>query len=40
MEIDIMRGKTLVGVDGDIGSDAVIFETNSGERFKMYHEQD
>jgi len=40
MDIDIMRGKTLVSVDGELRGKEVIFQTDSGEIYKMLHVQD
>jgi len=40
MDINILRGCILVGVDGEIKDTEVIFQTDFGARYKMYHEQD
>ena len=40
MDIDIMRGKTLVSVDGELRGKEVIFQTDSGEIYKMLRVQD
>ena len=40
MDIDILKGKTLVSIIGDIGGDEIIFQTDSGEKYKMYHMRD
>jgi len=40
MDIDILKGKTLVSVDGEIGGMEVVFQADSGERYKMLHVQD
>lgn len=33
-------GKTLVSVKGCVGDDEIVFTTEKGEEFKMYHAQD
>ena len=39
-DISILKGKTLTKIDGDKDSDELYFHTDSGECYKMYHEQD
>ena len=40
MDIDILKGKTLVSIIGDIGGKEIIFQTDSGEKYQMAHIQD
>ena len=35
-----LEGKILTKIDGTIGGSEMIFETNTGEVYKLYHEQD
>jgi hypothetical protein len=40
MKIDELLGKTLVEIIGKKGDEEVIFRTDNGEEYKMYHEQE
>jgi len=40
MSIELLLGKTLVSVIGGKGDDEIIFTTDSGEKYLMYHQQD
>ena len=40
MDIEILKGKTLVSVDGEIGGMEAVFQADSGERYKMLHVRD
>ncbi len=33
-------GKTLLRVEGEFGSEEILFTTTNGERYKLYHDQD
>ena len=35
-----LLGKTLTTVKGEVGGETVDFETDTGERFRLYHSQD
>jgi len=35
-----LLGKTLASVEGKVGGDEIVFVTDSGERFKLYHRSD
>lgn len=38
---DVLKGKTLKSVEGAVeGNDRIVFETEDGKRFLMYHAQD
>lgn len=40
MKIDILKGQTIVNIDGmEKHNDVIIFTLDNGKRFKMYHEQ-
>ena len=38
--VDVLEGKTLSGISGEVGDGEVVFVTTDGERYRMYHEQD
>ena len=38
--VDILKGKTLSSIDGEVGSDEIVFVTTDGERYRMFHDQD
>lgn len=40
VEFKDLLGKILVSVTGEIGGDDIIFVTDSGETYKLYHSQD
>jgi hypothetical protein len=40
LEVDVMVGKTMKSVTGEVGSEEVIFETVDGETFRLYHDRD
>ncbi len=39
-EFEILKGKTLTEIWGDIGDDEMFFRTTEGETYKLYHNQD
>lgn len=40
MKIDILKGQTIVNIDGmEKHNDVIIFTLDNGKRFKMYHDQ-
>ncbi len=38
--IEILKGKTLTAVEVNSNNDEILFTTDTGEKYKMYHEQD
>jgi hypothetical protein len=38
--VDVLKGKTLSSITGEVGSDEIVFVTTDGERYCMLHEQD
>jgi hypothetical protein len=40
MNIKELLGKTLKSATGKVGGDEIIFETEDGEKYKLYHRQD
>jgi len=38
--VDVLKGKTLSSISGDVGGDEIVFVTTDGERYRMLHEQD
>lgn len=38
--IEILKGKTLTTVEVNNNNDEILFTTDTGEKYKMYHEQD
>lgn len=40
VEFNELVGKTLISVRGEKGDDEIVFETDSGEVYKLYHSQD
>ena len=40
MKFEELKGKTLVKIDGKIGDDEMVFTTDSGSKYKLYHAQD
>lgn len=41
MKFEDLKGKVLNAIEGlSVGSDKVVFETNEGRRYEMYHSQD
>ena len=38
--VDVLKGKTLSSITGEVGDGEVVFVTTDGERYRMYHEQD
>lgn len=39
-EFKDLKGKTLTSIIGKVGDDEMTFETDSEERYRLYHEQD
>lgn len=39
-EFQELTGKTLVKIDGKVGDDSIVFRTDNGEEYMLYHEQD
>ena len=37
--VNVLMGKTLSSITGDIGCYEIVFKTTDGETYKMYHEQ-
>ncbi len=35
-----LLGKTLTAVTGEVGGDEMVFTTNTGDSFRLYHQQD
>jgi len=40
VKFETLLGKTLVEIEGDVGAEAVVFTTEGGEKFMLYHEPD
>lgn len=40
LEFEVLKGKTLVKIEGGVGDDSMKFTTSDGEAFELYHEQD
>lgn len=40
MKINELEGKTLKSITGKVGDDEIIFETEDGKKYRMYHPQD
>lgn len=40
VSFDILKDRTLTKITGKVGDDEMIFETDDGRKFKMYHSQD
>jgi hypothetical protein len=38
--VDVLKGKTLSSISGDVGGDEIVFVTVDGERYRMFHDQD
>lgn len=38
--VDVLKGKTLASISGDVGSDEVVFVTTDDETYRMFHQQD
>jgi len=37
---EILKGKTLKSIVGKVGDEEMIFETISGEKFRLYYQED
>lgn len=37
---EVLKGKTITEIHGDEGSEELLFDTEDGETYKMYHSQD
>lgn len=35
-----LKGKTLVRIEGKVGDSEIVFTTDSGDRYKLFHNQD
>jgi hypothetical protein len=40
VKFEDLKGKTLTNVTGKVGDDEMLFKTDTGEEFKLYHMQD
>ncbi len=40
MDISVLKGKTIIKIDGYVGGDELIFHINDHEKYMMYHQQD
>jgi hypothetical protein len=40
IKFEMLVGKTLMNVEGNVGGDEMTFVTDTGEKFKLYHKQD
>lgn len=40
MNIEELKGKVLVSVEGEKGGEEIIFTTKEGEKYKLYHDQE
>lgn len=40
VDFSILKGKTLVSIEGVAGDEYVVFTTSEGEKFQLYHQQD
>lgn len=40
MDFSVLAGKTLISIEGGVGSESIIFTTVEGEKFEMSHGQD
>lgn len=38
--VDVLKGKTLSSIRGDVGDGEIVFLTSEGETYRMYHDQD
>jgi hypothetical protein len=38
--VDVLQGKTLSSITGEVGSGEIVFVTTNGDKYLMYHEQD
>ena len=39
-DVDVLKGKTLSSISGEVGYGEIVFVTTEGETYRMYHEQD
>lgn len=40
IKFETLLGKTLTEISGEVGDDAIVFTTDNGEQFKLFHMQD
>lgn len=40
LSIEVLLGQTIISISGKEGDDELLFETSSGKKYKMYHDQD
>ena len=40
IEFSTLVGKTLVEINGEKGEESIVFKTNNGEEYMLYHDQD
>src|SRR5471032_2797784 len=39
LSVSALLGKTLTRANGEVGGDLLVFETDDGETYQMYHDQ-